>query len=931
MKSTIVTAGFLVAGEAALSVINKHNAGEKKATKWNVVQDNMASLKEIAKNLSVEDAMQAVGTANIPDDIKAFLQGEAGEDSFGPDYNPAAVVQKINEVFEKAQEELDTTYTSCTDDLADLQVTLDAMATDKGHAGAMLEDAIAEKNLWSAEQESSQAIVDRLREELDEFNNQCALAEEQSKQLIALISSDLKVVKGVIDGNKCKPADPFKPSTVTVGKGPGAAQRNKVTQPTSLLQVGHAKTKDELKAKARALLDQYKEMNRNAAHGGDARLPRYRLTKKQQSLIDSSKGMSLLRCSFPDGVSFLSFEDTQTAKMMVQMSNKKFRELQNHLEALLQQTVETAATTPMPAATTPLPSYNAVNLGGTPSSQNKEARDLAKEIRNRQLAGEDVDAEATCSFAGSPLCPQFFETLSDLGGDIDAELTEEEKYRADNARVCDETKKRMEIDIAGWDTHIENCSKHGAALASRITELKETIRSIETNYKEVLDHYEEQRTYCETTIKEQKSAMCGAIRVKTELMRMDSVPNEIWDCEVSPFEASACSATCEGGVKTWTREVLIKPSPKYGTKCPSLELTTQCSMFACPVKCKVGVWGEWSHCSAECGIGTHYRVRDIEVHPMHGGEACPALQESADCNAGICDEDCELTDWTEYSECTAYCGGGKQYREKHVKKEAVGGGVCPGKRNPQRYEIIECNTQSCAPGVPICNTKMDIILVVDSSGSIGFWNWPKVVQGISAIAHQVNYAHVQLGTVIFSSGVETYSVLTNDVDEIKRLYPGEMQKSWMGSVTNTAMAVAHAMNLLVEGGRAAEGAKQTIMIFSDGYPCCTHGARQMTEYAINDAIGAGIRVIMVPLGNADTSFIGYLNSLSSTDSTIPISTFDEFVEEETIAKLIEKTCDDIVMKPVGYKANVVIKDDASGTVTATHSSNAAPMTGTPAP
>eukprot|EP00820_Chromera_velia_P021054 Cvel_29656.t1-p1 / transcript=Cvel_29656.t1 / gene=Cvel_29656 / organism=Chromera_velia_CCMP2878 / gene_product=hypothetical protein / transcript_product=hypothetical protein / location=Cvel_scaffold4096:3758-4234(-) / protein_length=159 / sequence_SO=supercontig / SO=protein_coding / is_pseudo=false len=158
-----------------------------------------------------------------------------------------------------------------------------------------------------------------------------------------------------------------------------------------------------------------------------------------------------------------------------------------------------------------------------------------------------------------------------------------------------------------------------------------------------------------------------------------------------------------------------------------------------------------------------------------------------------------------------------------------------------------------------------------------------------------------------------------------------MEKSWMGSVTNTAMAVAHAMNLLVEGGRAAEGAKQTIMIFSDGYPCCSHGARQMTEYAINDAIGAGIRVIMVPLGNADTSFIGYLNSLSSTDSTIPISTFDEFVEEETIAKLIEKTCDDIVMKPVGYKANVVIKDDASGTVTATHSSNAASISGTPAP
>uniref|UniRef100_A0A0K6S9F6 VWFA domain-containing protein n=2 Tax=Chromera velia CCMP2878 TaxID=1169474 RepID=A0A0K6S9F6_9ALVE len=931
MKSAAVIASFLAVGsDAALSSVVKHDH-EGKVSKWQVLQDNMASLKKIAKNLSVEDAIQAVGTSNIPDDIKAFLQGQKSDESFGPNYNPAAVIQKVNAVFENAQAELDTTYVTCHDSLADAQIAMDAMATDKGHAGAMLEDAIAEKNLWSAEQESSQAIVDRLREVLDEFENQCELAETQSNQLITLISSDLTVVKGVIDANQCKPASNFSPSTTKVGSGPGAAARNQATKPVSLLQVGHAKSTEEVKQKAKSLLDQYKRMNRDAAHGGDSRKPRYHLTDKQQKLVDSSKGMSLIRCSFSDGVSFLTFEDTQTAKMMVQMSNKKFREMQNRLETLLQQHIETAATTPMPAATTPLPSYNAVNLGGTPGSQNKGARDLAKEIRNKQIAGEDVDAEATCSFAGSPLCPQFFETLSDLGGDIDAELTEEISYRDENKRVCEETVKRMEIDIDGWDTHIEFCSKHGAALSARITELKETIRAIEMGYKEALDQYEEHRTYCEKTIKEHKSAMCGSIRVKTELMRMSSVPNEIWDCEMSEFEASGCSSTCEGGMKTWTREIIIKPSPTYGTKCPEPELTTQCSMFACPVKCKVSPWGQWSHCSAECGMGTHYRVRDIAVHPANGGEACPALQESADCNAGICDKDCELTDWTEYSECTAYCGGGKQYKERHVKVEAIGDGTCPGKRNPQRYEMIDCNTQSCAPGVPICNTKMDIILVVDSSGSIGWWNWPKVVEGISAIAHQVNYAHVQLGTVIFSWGVETYSVLTNDIDEIKRLYPGTMEKSWMGSVTNTAMAVAHAMNLLVEGGRAAEGAKQTIMIFSDGYPCCSHGARQMTEYAINDAIGAGIRVIMVPLGNADTSFIGYLNSLSSTDSTIPISTFDEFVEEETIAKLIEKTCDDIVMKPVGYKANVVIKDDASGTVTATHSSNAASISGTPAP
>mmetsp|Transcript_39192 Transcript_39192/g.77092 ORF Transcript_39192/g.77092 Transcript_39192/m.77092 type:complete len:933 (-) Transcript_39192:745-3543(-) len=932
MKVALTATGLFAVSEAALSQVKKHEA-EAKHTKWDPKQVDMKTIREMSKELSVDDALMAVKSANVPEDLKEFIQGKRSEESFGPNYTPVAVITKINGIFENAQSELDYTFVTCHDSLIAQQLAMDGLAIDKSHAGAMLEDAIAEKNMWSAEMMASITIRDKLQEELDEFLNQCTLADTQSEALITMISADLAVVKGVIDSNQCKSSDPFKPSTTKVSGtvSPGALNKSTGKSVPSLLQTKSSKTNEEVKSKARAMLQRYRNMQEDAHHGGNRFQPRYHLSKEDQKLVDQTKGMSLIRCSFKDGVSFLSFEDTDTAKAMVQMSNKKFQAFQSHLENLLQASIETAATTPKPAATTPLPSYNAFDIGSNPYAHNQDARDLAKEIRNKQIAGEDVDAEATCSFAGSPLCPSFFEEISQLGGDIDAELTDEKNYRDENNRICEETKKRMELDIEGWDTHIEFCDQHGSALAARIKELKETIRTIEINYKEFLDAYENERTYCEKTIKEHKSAMCGAIRVKTELMRMSSMPNEIWDCEVSPFDATACSRTCEGGSKVWTREVLIKNTPTYGTNCPSLELTTTCNMFACPIPCAVSPFGPWSHCSAECGMGVHYRVRSVVTPPMFGGTACPALQQSADCNAGICDAECELTEWTEFSDCTAYCGGGTQYREKHVKTEAIGDGTCPGKRNPQRYEIVDCNTGTCAPGVPICNTKMDVVLVVDSSGSIGYYNWPEVVKGVSAVAHQMNYANVKLGTVIFSYGTSTYSVLTDDVDEINRLYPGTMQGEWMGSVTNTHMALAHAQHLLIEGGRAAEGAKQTVMLFTDGYPCCQPGARDMTRYAAQDLVGSGVRLIVVPLGNADANFIGEMNSLASSDSTITIPTFEEFVKEETAAALIERMCDDIVMKPVSYKANVVIKDDKLGQVLSTHSTNTAAVTGTPVP
>jgi len=130
---------------------------------------------------------------------------------------------------------------------------------------------------------------------------------------------------------------------------------------------------------------------------------------------------------------------------------------------------------------------------------------------------------------------------------------------------------------------------------------------------------------------------------------------------------------------------------------------------------------------AECGGGVTQRLREVKVAMKFGGKPCGETSETKACNGQACEKNCELSGWTKWSACTKDCDGGTKKRQKFVKKEAEGEGKCPGAWSLKRLQYEKCNQHRCPVPkgklVMECNRSMDIVLLIDGSGSLGKKGW----------------------------------------------------------------------------------------------------------------------------------------------------------------------------------------------------------------
>lgn len=162
----------------------------------------------------------------------------------------------------------------------------------------------------------------------------------------------------------------------------------------------------------------------------------------------------------------------------------------------------------------------------------------------------------------------------------------------------------------------------------------------------------------------------------------------------------ACSCT---GLQERHRNIATHSS-EGGTVCVGPKVITQSCHSHCtepPIDCALSKWAGWSRCSAECGGGEQFRTRHIASHEARGGKPCDGfLKEIQPCHTKTCSHpvDCHIAEWSDFSKCSAECDGGQQFRHREIMTFAsYGGKAC----TDELKEVRGCNTNKCG-GVQDC-------------------------------------------------------------------------------------------------------------------------------------------------------------------------------------------------------------------------------------
>jgi hypothetical protein len=521
--------------------------------------------------------------------------------------------------------------------------------------------------------------------------------------------------------------------------------------------------------------------------------------------------------------------------------------------------------------------------------------------------------------SGAPSCERLQDRFLQIQTGMEDKRDELRNRYETFTQSSEEVSRTYEYEISNYDNRLREEQTNLAVATKQEDEAGEIMRLKTIQYDHMHHEYKDTLKKCNANIDTIITEVCGLTKIRQEMATQEGMTGQIVDCVVTGWTHEACSVSCGGGTQTLYRRIILHP--QLGAQCPPLAMARVCNDQPCPVDCELNDWTEWSTCTADCGGGVKQRIREVETQPRHGGEPCPQTSESVACNVGSCDQDCVLHEWTEWSSCSKACGGGLRQSMRRVKDAATGQGLCPEPKGRNRLLFKSCNHEPCVPppGSPtvLCKSKLDVVLLLDGSGSLGEEGWTEVkalAKGITAGMDPM--AEVQLAVEVFSGpkdlpsfcrctgnavglclehagspdletecNIKWASHLTADLASVGAAIDGAV---WPAGGTMTSAALANAEAELRRGRREAQS---VVLVITDGSPMSPFKTKQAAR-----SLRKSARLMWVPV----TRFapLGVIKSWASTplvENIVEVDQFADLATNVTINKIISNMCPDVEM------------------------------------
>jgi Mg-chelatase subunit ChlD len=250
-------------------------------------------------------------------------------------------------------------------------------------------------------------------------------------------------------------------------------------------------------------------------------------------------------------------------------------------------------------------------------------------------------------------------------------------------------------------------------------------------------------------------------------------------------------------------------------------------------------------------------------------------------------------------------------RQKFIHEMPQGAGSCPNKWEIDRLEYKACNEFACGLqdasfSARTCNATLDVVLLIDGSGSLGQTGWDaeKKAAALFVDSFIQGGADTQMAVILFS-GPSTWggvfqctgaSAATVDMATVCKIttvthfnsalatVKSDIQNMvWPEGSTLTSVALMAAKAELTLG---RSDAHSIIIVFTDGRPLSKRKTYQAALEVRKEA-----RLVWVPVTSyAPLSDIKQWATRRWQENVVVVKTFEDLEEPEVVTRIIANIC-----------------------------------------